>query len=243
MLNRNFKLLTAPGLPSWPKLYVDYEARRACVVARHPTWRSYQCAMRLAAMLSLIGFFITAYWVWCFFGETDMVSRVVFTLLVCLILFPIVKFVTVNGSVGFLARQAFATKTVVWVSAHAFAFQSRMFIKPVVVWRSWKGQTVRLSFILNRDNDAANVAFNLKPNQRGLQPKLNEAMILEIVVSASNTENRTASSEQLLRRTIPVTEVNSRNARMFTTVFAAAVAVTSKRAEDANKRGGVDVDG
>ena len=196
----------------------------------------------MAALLSLVGFAIAVYCIWILLAGVDQPSRIFFTVISCLIIFPIVQFLVAYGCVGFVARQLFPTRTVVWVSANAFAFQSRLLLKPVAIWRQWKGQTVRLSFILNRDNDAAIAAANLKPNQRSMQPHFNEAMILEIVVSASNVSRPVASSEQLMRRTIPMTEVSTQNARKFTTVLAAAVAVTSKPTESTRETG-VDVDG
>lgn len=244
MPHRNFQLLTAPGLPSWPKLYVDFKLKRACVVAKHPTWRSYQCAMRLTAIFTFVGCAVVVYCSWHFWSGAENVFRVFLTLTSCLLLFPIVKFLSVHEGTGFLARQVFPTNTTVWVSSTAFAFRSRLLLRPVSVWRRWKGQTVRLSFILNRDNDAAQAAYSLKPHQKALlQAQLNEAMVLVLVISASNSQNRVTSNEQLLRRTIPLTEVSGRNARKFTTVLAAAVAITSTVSESKASRGGIDVDG
>ena len=243
MRRNRFQLLTAPGLPSWPKLYVNLETRRACVVARHPTWRSYQYAWHVALLLSWLGYVIAAVSAWHYWESDDLIVRISFTLISCLLLFPIIKFATIHGAVGFLARQVFPTRTTVWVSASGLAFRSRLYGRPIVIWRHWKGQAVRLSFILNRDDDATCTGLNLKPAQRMLQIHLNEAMILEIVVSSATENGQLTSNEQFLRRSIPMTEVSSRNARKFTTVFAAAFAITSKVIEAPKNRGGIDVDG
>ena len=243
MRRNQFQRVTAPGLPSWPRLYVDLKSRHAYIVVRHPTWRSYQCAWRIATVMSWLGCMVAAVFVWNALAGFDNVFRILLTLVSCAVLFPVVKFVMVHGSVGFLARQFFPTRTKLWVSAKGFAFRSRLYARPIVVWRHWKGQSVRLSFILSRDDDAASAAINLKPTQKRLQATLNEALMLEVVISAATPRDKMISNEQLLRRTIPLTEVSSRYARKFTTVFSAAVAVTSEVTQASQQTEGIDIDG
>jgi len=199
--------------------------------------------MRLAAFLVSFGYVVFAVFAWRFLDPMQPAYRVGVLLFGCAFAFPMIKFVTVHGFVGFLARQVFATRTSVWVSPRVFAFRSRIFVNPVAIWRLWKGQLVRLSFILNQDDDAALVASELRQNQQALQSHLKEAMVLEVVVSARNTADPLTSSEQLLRRTVPVTEISVRNARRFSTVLAAAVAITAKLDLDPKPVGGTDIDG
>ncbi|MEM9409498.1 MAG: hypothetical protein AAGA30_00125 [Planctomycetota bacterium] len=239
-LPNNFHRLIAPGLPSWPKLYVDRQSRRAFVFAKHPTWRSYRYASRFAKLLAFLVWLLATYCMWVFLHEFETESRLLISIFSSVLLFPIAQFLVIHGTVGFMARQIFATRTRVWITPNSFAYRSRMVRKPIVIWRQWKGQDVRLSFILNRDDGAAFAAAESKPGNQS--PHVQQAMILEIVISSTNRQDRMASSEHLLRRTIPLTEVSSRNARKLSTVFAAAVAVTAKKANSGSQRG-VDIDG
>lgn len=242
-MRSHFRRVTAPGLPNWPKLYVDQRTRRAFVVARHATWRSYFCASRCAMLLTWISYLVIVGMIWQLTEGLENAYRVVPTLVPCVILFPLAKFAVTQGSIGFLARQVFPTRTRVWVSPRAFAFRCRLYTRPVVIWRHWKGQNVQISFIMNRDDDAAREQVNANPNQRSLQTYLNEAMILEAVVASTSEDNPTAKSNQLLRRSIPVTEVSSRVARKFSTVLNAAVAATAHVSVQQPQHGGKDIDG
>ncbi len=244
-MRSRFQRVTAPGLPGWPKLYVDRKSRRAIVMARHATWRSYFCAARAAVFLTWCSYLVIVAVIWNLTQDFESAYRVVLTLVPCAILFPVAKFVLTESSVGFLARQIFPTRTRVWVSSKAFAFRCRMYARPVVIWRQWKGQNVQISFIMNRDDEAAREQANAKPNQRSLQVYLNEAMMLEAVVSSSNAASPMARGNQLLRRSIPVTEISSRMARKFSTVLNAAVAATSEVTEQhsQHEHGGQDIDG
>ncbi len=243
MRRREMVLITAPGLPPWPKLYLDRRRRIAHVVAKHPTWRSYEWALRATALLKWIVFAPTGYCLWLQLVRFDPTLRFVALFLGCCFLFPIINLTVRYSTHGFFARQIFAARTEFWASSQAIAFRSRFYRKPVVVWRKWKDQRVKSKFILNRDADAASCSMDRQGNQNRPRSHLDEAMILELVVAAVDTRNTVASRDQLLQRTLPVTEVNSRLARKFTMVFAAAVMLTADSSNvSATEVAGTDID-
>ncbi len=243
MRPRKMVLVTAPGLPPWPRLYLDQQRRLAYVVAKHPTWRSYEWALRATTFLKWVVFVPTGYCLWLQLFQLDTSVRIVALFLGCCFLFPIVSLTIRYSTHGFLARQLFATRTKFWASPHAIAFQSRFYRKPVVVWRRWKDQRVKSKFILNRDADAASCSMDRQGTQNHPRGHLNEAMVLEIVVTAVDTRTTVASRDQLLQRTIPITEVDGQLARKFTMVFAAAVMLTSNDSQvSALTTSGTDID-
>lgn len=243
MRHRDMVLVTAPGLPPWPRLYFDQRNRRAIVIAKHPTWRSYQWAFRTAAFFKWMVFFSVMYWGWLYLSPIEPLFRIMALFLVLCFLLPILDTAIRFSGCGFLARQIFATKTVIWASPNAIAFRSWFYRKPVVVWRQWKGQQVRTRFILNRDQDATsqltmNSAKSLLPRHH-----LDEAMVLEIVVAAVDPRTSIVSRDQMLQRSIPVTEVNMRLARKFTMVFSAATMLTSIGPNESQQiNPGIDID-
>lgn len=227
MLHRDMVQVTAPGLPPWPRLYFDRRKRRAMVVAKHPIWRSYEWALWTAAFFKWMVFFSVAYWGWLYLSQLEPVLRFLALFLVLGFLLPVLDAAIRYSGSGFLARQIFATKTVFWASPNVIAFRSRFYHKPVVIWRQWKGQRVRARFILNRDQDAASRMTMNSTKQLLPRHHLDEAMVLEIVVATVDPKTSIASRDQMLQRSIPVTEVNMRLARKFTMVFSAATMLTS----------------
>ena len=243
MPHSNMVLVTAPGLPPWPRLYFDQRKRRVIVIAKHPTWRSYQWAFRTATFFKWMVVFSAMYWGWLYLNPLEPLFRFAALFLVACFLLPVLNAVIHHSGCNFIARQIFATKTVFWASPNAIAFKSRFYHKPVVVWRQWKGQRVRTRFILNRDQDAASqLTLN---SARPLIPRhhFDEAMVLEIVVSSVDPKSRIVSQDQMLQRSILVTEVNMRLARKFTMVFSAATMLTSVEPNESQHiNPGVDID-
>lgn len=168
-----------------------------------------------------------AYQLWLRLPVQNPALRGAGAFLIVVIVFPMARPLIETASRGFLARQIFASRTTLWASEKAIAFKSRFYAKPVVVWRRWKGQTVMGKFILNRDQNAMRYATDERQNKPGPRSHLDEAMVLEIVISAMNKDVPMATRGQgPLQRTVPVTEVNSQLATKFTMVFAAATMLT-----------------
>ena len=244
MPRRSLKRITAPGLPPWPRLYFDREKKVAVVSVRHATWRSFEWASRGSYVLLIAAMAIAGYMLWIRLPIQNPVMRGTGAVAILAFVFPIAKPLVETTSRGFLARQIFASRTILWASEKAIAFKSRFYSKPVVVWRHWKGQTVTGKFILNRDQNATRYATDERPNKRGPRSHLDEAMVLEIVISAMNKDApMTSRGQGPLQRTVPVTELNSQLATKFTMVFAAATMLTQKTDEKQRRSSsGTDID-
>ena len=244
MSRRSLKRISAPGLPPWPRLYFDQDKKIAVVSARHATWRSFEWARRASYVLLAAATAVVAYLLWIRLPIQDPAIRGAGAFLITAFVFPIAKPLVENASRGFLARQIFASRTVLWASEKAIAFKSRFYSKPVVVWRYWKGQTVTGKFILNRDQNATRYATDERQNKPGPRSHLDEAMVLEIVISAMDKDApMTSRGQGPLQRTVPVTELNSQLATKFTMVFAAATMLTQKTDEKQKQSGsGTDID-
>ena len=244
MKRRSLKRISAPGLPPWPRLYLDQDKKVAVVSARHATWRSFEWARRASYVLLAAATAVVAYLLWIRLPIQDPAIRGAGAFLITAFVFPIAKPLVENASRGFLARQIFASRTILWASEKAIAFKSRFYSKPVVVWRYWKGQTVTGKFILNRDLNATRYATDERQNKPGPRSHLDEAMVLEIVISAMDKDApMTSRGQGPLQRTVPVTELNSQLATKFTMVFAAATMLTQKTDEKQKQSGsGTDID-
>lgn len=241
---RSLKRISAPGLPPWPRLYFDRDKKVAVVSVRHATWRSFEWAGRASYVLTIAAMAVVAYALWIRLPVENPVLRGAGVFLIAAIVFPIAKPLIETASRGFLARQIFASRTILWASEKAIAFKSRFYSKPVVVWRHWKGQTVTGKFILNRDQNATRYATDERQNKQGPRSHLDEAMVLEIVISAMNKDApMTSRGQGPLQRTVPVTELNSQLATKFTMVFAAATMLTQKTDDKRRQRSnGTDID-
>ena len=244
MSRRSLKRISAPGLPPWPRLYFDQDKKIAVVSARHATWRSFEWARRASYVLLAGVMAIAVYLLWSRLPIQNPAIRGAGALFIAAIIFPIAKPLVETASRGFLARQIFASRTILWTSEKAIAFRSRFYSKPVVVWRHWKGQTVTGKFILNRDQNATRYATDERQNKQGPRSHLDEAMVLEIVISAMDKDvPMTSRGQGPLQRTVPVTELNSQLATKFTMVFAAATMLTQKTDEQRKRSvSGTDID-
>lgn len=246
MSRKRWVLVSAPGLPSWPKLWFDPVNRRAKVVARHATWRSYQLAIYFAEVLVWIGIAILAVIVWFYIGEFEPANRIWIILLALFVGMPILSFTIRHGLREPLARQLFATRTILMAGPKAIAFQSRLYSIPIVIWRRWKGRIVRAKFIVQRDHDATVfLSDQFRPNKGTPRNHLDEAMMIEVVLATGNkNEGASFSSGSTIQRTIPVTEVNGCLARKISMVFAAACLLTEKQQDSSHTKpsSGVDID-
>lgn len=236
----------APSLPPYPKLMFNPAARRAVVSVWHPTWQSHEWAKypTEAVVWIVVGLF--AWFLWPYLPPTEGPYRILFCFFATVAFSPIAAFFLRQSLRGFLARRIFPTKTVIWFTPNAIAFKSRLYAKPVVVWRKWQSQTVRIRFILQPDRNAEILAKQLRsePKQTAID-HLEESQLLEMVLTTSDKPKQTnLQSQEGLLRTIPITEINSRLATRFTIVFAAAAALTaaiqSPTTNEARK--GTDID-
>ncbi len=247
MSRKRWVLVSAPGLPSWPKLWFDPLNHRAKVIARHATWRSHQLALCVAEVFVVIGIATLAVVVWFCIWQYEPAVRIWIILIALFAGVPAVSIVIRHGLRGPLARQVFATRTILMAGPDAIAFQSRLYQKPVVVWRKWQERAVHAKFIVQRDPDASvflSDSFR-QTNKNSPRSHLDEAMMIEVVLTTgSKNDAMSFGNSSTIQRTIPVTEVSGRLARKISMVFTAACILTDKRRESSNHKpiDGVDID-
>ncbi len=245
MKSSGMRRISAPGLPPYPKLKFDPVKRRAIVSARHATWRSVEWALRCTEVLVWTSNLGLAWFIWQRVPPYELSARVAVFLLALAVCLPIATFAIRQALPGFLARRMFATKTVLWFTPDGIAFRSRLYEKPVIVWRRWNGRPVRVRFIVQPDDDAASYANGADPRQRKPLEHLREARMLEIVLTTVNRQRNTdLNNEGTILRSIPITEINGRLAMKFTMVYTAAVMLTGSSLELCSRppSDGVDID-
>ncbi len=227
-MSKHLIRVSAPGLPPLPRLYFDPRQRRAVVAARHPTWRSHQHAIRVTELTSWALTILVAFLLWPLTAMEDMVCRVALFVLAMAIIYEILNYLLHRTWRYFLARQVFATRTVLWFTPEAIAFRSRLYERPVVIWRNWKTLPVRVKFILQPDRDIPSQNPRARPARNIPVEHLHEAMVLELVLTAHDRRrNVNSGSQDAVLRAIPITEISSRLATRFTMVYSAAAMLTA----------------
>jgi hypothetical protein len=247
-MSDNLVRVTAPGLPTWPRLYFDPKTKRARISAKLVTWRSHLWAGRMEGLLLLIVYSIPAYFVyqWVVNGDGDFSRRLGYGIVGSAIAFSLSR--PLLGSIfrPFFAKIIFCQRVKVWFTPTAFAFSSRFYNKPVVVWRSWKGNPVQGRFDLADDEEAEMVKESLSFEQKVRAKHLSMAKVLRVIITTINPSRLLGAEHQAnLVRSIPLTEIDGNDAQKFTMVLAAASSLTSLKASDASKSSidvGIDID-
>ncbi len=238
------KRIVSPGLPPWPTLMYDPQHRYAVVAAKHPTWRSYQNANQVVGWICrIVSLFVIV-------GTINYILMTPSTLIVKAIivvggflLIPIATSLIRATIPHFLARRVFPTKTEITFSSRRIVIRSRLYDRPIVIWRRWNRMQVKCKFNLRQDVDAQEKTGEVQ--QQGLSAAhLTNAMILEIVFHVLNRRNVISMETQgNIMRAIPMTEIDHRLASRFTMVLSAAMSLSSNK-NQANqiRRNGVDID-
>ena len=238
------KRVTAPGLPNKPVLYFDEETKRAKVSIRHATWQSREWAMKTTKIILAIALGIYVWQVIRILSGSRP-EDIMVTIVGSLILIPIAIHAIRYTLIGFLERQIFPARTTLWFTPNAIAFKSRLYASPVVVWRTWKGQPVKISFILDMDQGALDYADTLHHMKRFYRSHFNSSEMLSMVVKAVD---QGIGAEHLgqpdAQRLIPITEVSNRVSRKFTLVYATAASMTAIKPSVAEtpRSNGIDID-
>lgn len=246
MSSDNFRRVSAPGLPTWPPLLFDSHRRRAMISARHPVWRGQEWALTITELLSVFVTGVLALLAWPYFiPHVDIVGRILLGTLAVVFAAWVLKFL-LHQSVGLLlARWVLSTKIDFWFTPEAVAFRSRLYARPVVVWRHWQHQPVGVRFIIQEDRDAISYVQSLDGKRKLPTHHLREAKLLELVMTTARQQGPMPSGGQdNILRTIPVTEVNCRWAAKLTMVCAAAVMLTADQDNSSHgwAGGGADID-
>lgn len=236
--------VTAPGLPASPALYFDSEKRQAKVSVRHATWHSREWALRVTNWLVLLIVGLLVRFLWQLF-EYAPPAKILTLLLVAIIAFPIATYAIRFSLIGFLERQIFPTRTTFWFTSNAIAFKSRLYSNPVVLWRNWKSQPVKISFTLVRDGQASEYADRIPYTKKRSRDHFSRSEILTVIIKATG---QGVSFDQYgqpdAQRAIPVTEVSNRVGHNFTLVYANAATLTAIESSvvEAPRTSGTDID-
>lgn len=239
------KRVTAPGLPSSPKIFFDEKAQQAKISLRHSTWHGIEHALQATELLVWIARIGLAAYLWNRFGYVDLLGRLILVFLIVVVAIPLPAMLLRIALRGFIARQVFPARTTLWVTPEAIAFQSRLYSRPVVVWRQWNDQPVGIRFILDRDYSAERYSSGLDYKRKLPKEHLNESAMLYAVVTTTDLTRATSGGQQdASMRTLPITEIGSDAATRATMAFAHALTITASRpTEDAPKpTHGIDID-
>lgn len=237
--------VTGPGLPPYPKLMFDPKNRRAIVSVRHPTWQSHEWAIHATALVVWAVTGLLVFFAWKIAPDFEIVFKVMVFLFATVILYNVVNFLLHRSLRYFLARRVFATRTIFWFTSEAIAFRSRLYAKPVIVWRKWHSLPVRVRFILLPDRDVLVFSNSLSSKRKVPSEHLHESRMLEIVLTTVDRQRDVnLNGQDTILRTIPITEIDNRLATKFTMVYAAAVMLTAsvQTPIESESKGGVDID-
>lgn len=238
MTKGSYSLVTSPGLPPWPKLYIDSNNRKAMCSIRIPTWKSHFLARSLCVYLVWVFVALIITLLWLQLEQFSWVDKLIILIPAGYFLVPVSRYLTFEALPEFLARRLFARRTRFWFTEEAIAFQSQLYSKPVVVWREWRGLPVRSQFIVEQDRDAADF---LQKNSHLVETpirQISESALIELVITIARRDAGlgAAGQEKLLRK-LPVVEVNSEQATQLSIVCAAAINLTTTKKFDLSRTG------
>lgn len=238
------KRVTAPGLPAWPLLFLDPEKKRAVVTGRFAAWRSYEAAILCTKMLRAMLAVYLVWWIWDQLPPgTPEVLRFAIALVGSLVVTALTRPVMTEALHGFLARQVFSKRITVWFRPDAMAFRSPLYSRGVVIHRSWKGRPVQARFDVGTDANAAEKRMRVQQRTRDVM-HFEMARLLRVIVSTVNTNQIVTSTTQSnFVRSIPMLEIDMRDAQRVTVVLAAAASLTSASGRTKSRTEGVDIDG
>lgn len=235
----------APGLPPFPALYFDEEKRRAKTTVRHPTWHSTELALYATEFVAAVAAAVFGYVLWRVLPPVHAILYFVVLGTSFGIAWVIVSGLLRSSLPGFLARRIFPTRTVFWFIPKAMAFKSRLYTRPVIVWRMNKKRPVGLRFVLNEDGKAANYERGLSPKRTMPRGHFGDSRFLHVVIETlrDSEHSERAQSFQSMR-SVPITEVDKAYADKITAVVMAAEELTDpKKSQDTDRLfEGVDID-
>jgi len=225
--DRGFIRVTAPGLPSWPRLYFHPENQQAVVPLRLTTWRSWERAYLTAQLIAWTINLLATVRVW---NSLAFVENPIGRGMVMFVAFGMVATVTkplVPAALGgFLARQLFAFKSTVWFTPHVIAFKSPLYEGGVQLDRQWNGHPVLFRFDMSIDADAQS-KLTLKEPSNYLHRYYQSAQLLRLVITAADAERWTVTAHNAQMRSLPMLEIDGKDVSAVATVLSGAVALTT----------------
>ena len=241
----HFTRVSAPGLPPWPELHWDAQQQRAFVSFRLATWRSWEQACWLTKIAAWItNLLVAAYvWHWLIFIPHP-IARGFLTFVGWGISAMITKPLFPAAFAGFLARQIFATRSTFWFAPQTITCRSPLYQNQILLERHWHGHPVQIRFDITPDTDAQQQAYIAAETPHPLRRHYHSAQLLRLILS-THDPHRTIStaSNSPLMRSIPLLEINLRDAAQLATVLTAATALTGRLPEvQTPQTAGFDID-
>ncbi len=244
MSKSKFLCVTAPGLPTYPRLWFDPERKRAYVIARLATWRSYERAIRTTMLLrwTLNGLLVWTLWARLPFRDAP-IAQGFFTFVGFGFFAMLTKAVLHPTLDGFWARQLYSIRTTFWFTPDAIAFHSPLYENGILLWRTWRDQPVQGRFDLSPDLEAASLKMSAN-SKVAPNPNLQTAHVLRLLIASHDTQQTTQKiSHPQLIRAIPVAEIDLRDAQQLTIVLTAASAITAPQPDLSRAQSfGLDLD-
>jgi hypothetical protein len=236
--------VAAPGLPPFPPLMYDGKQRRAVVFARHATWHGHEWAIRTSMIFTIVMTCSVVIAAWQLVPGIRTVEGVFLLILATAMCHVGIGRLVHESLRPFLARRIFASNTAIWFTTRAIAFRSRLYDRPVVIWREWRGLPVLVRFIVEPDRNAQSYLRYVQSSGKQPTEHLHEAMVLKLVLMTANTTRPfDAPSESSILRTIPITEIDGAVATRFTVVSAAGAMLTALTQRQSKRtRRGEDID-
>lgn len=233
MREPGMKVVTAPGLPSLPKLWFDKKRQRAFVSARHATWYGYEWAARTTVLLSLMVTAVLVYFAWKYVPESNRPGGIMLLAFVATFVHACVSDLLSATLRSLIARRIFARKTTIWFTPHVIAFRSPFYARPVLVWRKWRTLPVEVRFIVEPDRDAAHYDDDMRFRHKPPIKHVQEAMVLKAVIrTVDKFQGPDVPSENAAMRSLPLAEMGQAEAMGFVMVYAAAAALTAATDRD-----------
>jgi hypothetical protein len=228
MREPSMKLVTAPGLPPYPKLWFDKKRQRALVAARHATWYEYEWAARTTVMLSLMVTAVLVYFVWNYVPESQRPGGIMLLAFVATFVHSSVNSLLYATLRPLIARRIYASKTTIWFTPRVIAFRSRLYARPVLIWRKWRTLPVDVRFIIEPDRNALQYDDDMRFQHKPPIKQLQEAMVLKVVLrTLDRFQGPDVPNQNATLRAIPLTEMGQVEAVGFAMVYAAAAALTA----------------
>ncbi len=226
----HFTRVTTPGLPPWPGLNWDAQQKRAVVTFRLATWRSWERAFWLTKIAAwIINLLVAAYlWKWLIFIPNP-IARGFLTFVGWGVSAAITKPLFPAAFAGFLARQIFAVRSTFWFTPQTIACRSPLYENQILLERHWQGHPVQVRFDISPDTDAQHQAALSAETPHQLRRQYQSAQLLRLIISTHDPHRSipTASNSPLMR-SIPLLEIDARNAAPVATVLTAATALTGR---------------
>ena len=235
--------VTSPGLPSWPKLWLDKANNRSLVVCKYPSWRSYEWAIGTMNWVVVIANLVLILVAWEVLQTPDLSVRILLVFVAWAISAPLLTLAIKASAIEPLAKYIFPTKTKFYVTENSVVFKSRLYAAMVVVWRQWKNNPLRFRFVIQLDPEAAKYLEERRQRRKQPNPAIKEASIVSLVITTPQSgEIQQLSGHDSLQRAIPITEIAGRDAQKFSTVVNAALQLIQGENTEAAKSTSIGVD-